>query len=1058
MADSQHDEIGGTGKRNKRKGACHNFSWDILDNKNILAEEGWESLGDMYWTQKECKTYVKMYHIDKLWPREQHDLNTRTFSCKPGSCMDDHFMHRAYEVWTTLFGDRKPSKAHFNYTILCMVYAELILKRSVSWCTYPTTKDKPLQIGWNVRDIPDLYLIDPLQAKNVVAEFRKKPGHWPPLKSIAKNEVQKFENEISHRMEEKKPVAIANVIATMFPTATETNVPVIPRVDLGITVKSSNDTKGKAVVDEVEVEVDNECSTHLTAAGGGCSDPRSVDNGPSSLAIVQVPTKEDSPKDAGHSISDIMGMLKSMPNSESLKELLDFSIKWTEVCSDEWRGGLDNTTEGEVAGKTTEEVQQIHNVLKIAKSLKDGASILGAMAPDLLNMAHAFGSITPGMIHGALGFETLVSSIKPLLEARVQLAEENVALSKELMEATQIIDQLSVRLDKVKKNYTVQLVECEKYHPKEKGKSKIEEVRPKVKKETAKLEKMDGVIQLPSDDEDSDDLNFSKFLNKSGDGATEGVASQKSKSTCGQVSFNIGSSQATPKNEERGKGPMDDSQEVDNLLRDLEVARRERDEARTELQKLKSTIQMVDDTPCSTKALSWLGWVHKLRDKETIVSKAQQDMKKCAITSMDVEEAIQSSLQKYNEAAAKGGEDATKITIWRDVEEMMERTLHSSKNRRGVIDWALEVEEGWMPYDVLSSHLDESKREVIRTRKPSEEYSRETCSICQQYFGPEGAFEMGHCNHKFHITCIAKAALNNRQCVICRSPISSRFYEMLGLQHLMPPGHEFDRWNLPLDQLPKKEVNWFDWGKSLTWNPTTMTHQLSMEGNAELDDLSWMTHDYEVEVRAREIPNAKEREFFCRNFGGHWSVHGNRFFRFPKPEVVVEADGTRREVEREYGQLDEYKMYDRTPVGRALVLRKLEEAIRHRRTFTEESFKYSDLDYWVILKKSDDALQRIVSDWRRALRDEGNMSHWSRALIEKIVQETVAKIEKAKELWDGKNSKKRNRDSPYEDDPEWGEDNRRKVEAVEEEYRSGGTITRPSQRRVTRGSNANNER
>src|SRR4028118_964263 len=84
------------------------------------------------------------------------------------------------------------------------------------------------------------------------------------------------------------------------------------------------------------------------------------------------------------------------------------------------------------------------------------------------------------------------------------------------------------------------------------------------------------------------------------------------------------------KYEERGKGPMDDSQEVDNLLRDLEVARRERDEARIELQKLKSTLQMVDDTPCSTKALSWLGWVHKLRDKETIVSKAKQGMKKSA--------------------------------------------------------------------------------------------------------------------------------------------------------------------------------------------------------------------------------------------------------------------------------------------------------------------------------------------------------------------------------------------------------------------------------------------
>ena len=115
-------------------------------------------------------------------------------------------------------------------------------------------------------------------------------------------------------------------------------------------------------------------------------------------------------------------------------------------------------------------------------------------------------------------------------------------------------------------------------------------------------------------------------------------------------------------------------------------------------------------------------------------------------------------------------------------------------------------------------------------------------------------------------------------------------------------------------------------------------------------------------MRAREIPNAKEREFFFGNFGGQWSVERNRFFRFLKPQVVVQADGTRNEVEQDYGELEEYKMYNQTPVGRALVLSKREEAIRHCCTFTEESFKYSDLNYWKVRKKSDDALDKIVSD------------------------------------------------------------------------------------------------
>ena len=74
-----------------------------------------------------------------------------------------------------------------------------------------------------------------------------------------------------------------------------------------------------------------------------------------------------------------------------------------------------------------------------------------------------------------------------------------------------------------------------------------------------------------------------------------------------------------------------------------------------------------------------------------------------------------------------------------------------------------------MPYDVFSSHLDETKQEVIHTSKPSEEYSKEKCSICQHHFGPERASELGHCNHKFYITCIARVGLNSRQCVVCCS-------------------------------------------------------------------------------------------------------------------------------------------------------------------------------------------------------------------------------------------------------------------------------------------------
>ena len=231
------------------------------------------------------------------------------------------------------------------------------------------------------------------------------------MKSSATKEVHSTVDDVSQRHQDEKPIAVASVLATIFPNPTETNVPIISNLDLGNTVKSSNDTKGKKVMHEGQVKVDNEHITHPKAAEVGCSNPCSKDTGPSSLALVEVHTSPDSPKDLDHSISDIMEMLKSMPNNESLKDLLDFSTKWTEGCSEKWLGGLDNTTEGGVPGETSERVQEISNVLNIARSLKDGASVLAAMALDLLNMAHGFASLTPSMLHGALGFETLVSSI-----------------------------------------------------------------------------------------------------------------------------------------------------------------------------------------------------------------------------------------------------------------------------------------------------------------------------------------------------------------------------------------------------------------------------------------------------------------------------------------------------------------------------------------------------------------------------------------------------------------------------------------------------------------------
>ena len=129
-----------------------------------------------------------------------------------------------------------------------------------------------------------------------------------------------------------------------------------------------------------------------------------------------------------------------------------------------------------------------------------------------------------------------------------------------------------------------------------------------------------------------------------------------------------------------------------------------------------------------------------------------------------------------------------------------------------------------MPYNIFSSHFVESKHNVIHTYDTVPALLKDKCNICQEYFGPEGAYTLGQCGHTFHITCVAASSLIRRACIICHSPISARFYELMGRLDVMPPGHEFNRWNLPLDQLSKKFLNYREWGIPLEWNSDLCCH------------------------------------------------------------------------------------------------------------------------------------------------------------------------------------------------------------------------------------------
>ena len=229
------------------------------------------------------------------------------------------------------------------------------------------------------------------------------------------------------------------------------------------------------------------------------------------------------------------------------------------------------------------------------------------------------------------------------------------------------------------------------------------------------------------------------------------------------------------------------------------MANKERDEARSELEALRRTLTMVDDTPCNENTMPWLGWVHRLQDTKTLISKAQYDLKKYAAKSGGSCELVNITMKRFKSLIGERGQGSERVTIWNEIGEMMERTDYARLRKSNALDWALEVAEGWVSYSIFSSHFAEAERKVVHTCDTVSALLQDKCSICQEHCGLKGAYMLGQCGHTFHITCVAARSLIRRACIMYRSPISARFYELMERRNIMPPGHEFNRWNLPLD-------------------------------------------------------------------------------------------------------------------------------------------------------------------------------------------------------------------------------------------------------------------
>ena len=627
------------------------------------------------------------------------------------------------------------------------------------------------------------------------------------------------------------------------------------------------------------------------------------------------------------------------------------------------------------------------------------------------------------------------------MEGRVEDLETIIKLQKQQDQRKALISEMVKELDDYKK----------------KGKSMATERPPRMQERRKKdldvpvyeVDKVD--VQSPS--QSSDCLVLSKY--EAVVVADRMAKTAKIPSQPSQVGQEVEIGWSEIQSEALGKEEviLPTEKDMESVLQELEVAKKERDAARAELESLRRTFAMVDDIPSHENVMPWLAWVHRLQDRETMVSKASNSLKKDAARSNASRELLEASLERFKNTSAKEGRERTECTVWGDVVEMMDRTNYHRKGMSKDVDWTLEVEEGWVPYNIFSSHFMESERTVIHTCDPRPTFLDDKCSLCQEHFGPEGAYTLGQCGHKFHITCICGSSMRQSICPMCRSPISTRFYEMMGLRDVMPPGHEFNRWNLPLDQLPKKFLNYREWGKPLIWNTEFSCHQLYEEYGMERDSFFWMTQDYEVEIRAREIEDVEQRELFCRNFGGHWSIEHKRFFRFPPKKVERGEDGSWHEVEGDIVWGEEYKKYNRTLVGRALFLAKLEEAAKLRSSIQEASFEDVGCCYWDAVQAFDRRIGDVIENWRSMLWKPEEVLMLSFEENDKFIKKLVGRVEKAMEVLAAKRvdrGGKRKREDASDSDNSWESQMQRQIAATDQEYVEGGRIARPSQRAQTR--------
>ena len=113
-----------------RRGIHHKKRLHILLDESCKAFKGWEDKSEP-WTYSTCESYIEWCHLSKLWPLYRHNAHRKSDKANLHYCQSPCFTERCIQVIQSVYRTPKVPRNEVNLSIARMVYAEVVLDKSV---------------------------------------------------------------------------------------------------------------------------------------------------------------------------------------------------------------------------------------------------------------------------------------------------------------------------------------------------------------------------------------------------------------------------------------------------------------------------------------------------------------------------------------------------------------------------------------------------------------------------------------------------------------------------------------------------------------------------------------------------------------------------------------------------------------------------------------------------------------------------------------------------------------------------------------------------------------